>query len=90
MVLEKIFVCYSHCKHLGANVPMGEAILNPNGIIGTIYVKRHMTLLCTKYTMYKVSEKNVFDMTVSYCKPMASIWELMTSRMGPFLTTGLD
>ena len=31
MVSGKIFVCFSHCKYKGANVPWGLAILNPRG-----------------------------------------------------------
>ena len=45
---KKIFVCFSYCKYMGANVPWGGAILNPRGIIDRIYVKHHITLPHTK------------------------------------------
>ena len=37
-VLEKNFVCFSHCKYMVANVSLGGAILNPGSITGRIYV----------------------------------------------------
>ena len=48
IVSEKIFVCFSYCKYMGANVPWGGAILNPRDIIDRIYVKHHITLPHTK------------------------------------------
>ena len=42
VVLEKkIFLCFSHCKSMGAN--------DPRGMIGRIYKQDHYTLLHTKY-----------------------------------------
>ena len=52
MVSEKIFVCFSYCKYMGANVPWGGANLYTRGIIGRIYVKHHIILLHTKYTSF--------------------------------------
>ena len=49
---KKIFVCFSHCKYMGAKVPWNGAILNPRGIIGRVYIKHHITLLHTKYTSF--------------------------------------
>ena len=46
---KKIFLCFSHCKSLGANDPRGGAISVPRGMIGRIYIEDHKTLLHTKY-----------------------------------------
>ena len=46
---KKIFLCFSHCKSMGANDPRGGAIFDPRGMIGRIYKKDHYTLLHTKY-----------------------------------------
>ena len=46
---KKIFLCFSHCKSMGANGPRGRAIFDPRGMIGRIYKKDHYTLLHTKY-----------------------------------------
>ena len=46
---KKIFLCFSHCKSMGANDPQGGAIFDPRGMIGRIYKKDHYTLLHTKY-----------------------------------------
>ena len=49
VVSEKIFLCFSHCKSMGANDPRSGAIFVPRGMIGRIYKKDHYTLLHTKY-----------------------------------------
>ena len=41
VVLEKIFLCFSHCKSMGANDPRGGAIFDPRGMIGRIYIEDH-------------------------------------------------
>ena len=46
---EKIFLCFSHCKSMGANDPRGGAIFDPRGMIHMIYKKFHITMLHTKY-----------------------------------------
>ena len=46
---KKIFLCFSHCKSMGANDPRGRAIFDPRGMIGRIYKQDHYTLLHTKY-----------------------------------------
>ena len=46
---KKIFLCFSHCKSMGANDPRGGAIFDPRGMIGRIYKKDLYTLLHTKY-----------------------------------------
>ena len=48
-VSEKISLCFSHCKSMGANDPRGRAIFDPRGMIGRIYIEDHYTLLHTKY-----------------------------------------
>ena len=49
VVLEKIFLCFPHCKSMGANDPRGGAIFDPRDMIGRIYKEDHYTLLHTKY-----------------------------------------
>ena len=46
---KKTFLCFSHCKSMGANDPRGGAIFDPRGMIDRIYKKDHYTLLHTKY-----------------------------------------
>ena len=46
---KKIFLCFSHCKSMGANDPRGGATFDLRGMIGRIYKKDHYTLLHTKY-----------------------------------------
>ena len=46
---EEDFLCFSHCKSMGANDPRGGAIFDPRGMIGRIYKEDHYTLLHTKY-----------------------------------------
>ena len=53
VVLEKkIFLCFSHCKSMGANDPQGGAIFYPRGMIGRIYIEDHYTMLHTKYESF--------------------------------------
>ena len=40
---------FFHYKSMGSNDPVGPAKLDPNGMVGTIYVGDHQTLLHTKY-----------------------------------------
>ena len=49
VISEKIFLCFSHCKSMGANDPRGGAIFDPRGTVGRIYKEDHYTLLHTKY-----------------------------------------
>ena len=49
---KKIFLCFSHCKSMGANDPRGGAIFDPRGMIGRIYIEDHYTLLHTKYESF--------------------------------------
>ena len=34
---EEDFLCFPHCKSIGANDPRGGAIFNPRGMVGRIY-----------------------------------------------------
>ena len=46
---EEDFLSFSHYKSMGANDPRGLASLDPRGVIGSIYVGDHQTLLHTNY-----------------------------------------
>ena len=43
VVSEKkcFFLCFSHCKSMGANDPQGGAIFDPRGMNGRIYIEDH-------------------------------------------------
>ena len=49
---EDFFLCFSHCKSMGANDPQGGAIFDPRGMVGRIYIEDHYTLLHTKYESF--------------------------------------
>ena len=49
---KKIFLCFSHCKFMGANNPLGGAIFDPRGMIDRIDKEDHYTLLHTKYESF--------------------------------------
>ena len=49
---KKFFLCFSHCKSMGANDPRGGAIFDPRGMIGRININDHHTLLHTKYDSF--------------------------------------
>ena len=49
---KKIFLCFSHCKSMGANDPPGGAIFDPRGMISRIYIEDHYKLLHTKYESF--------------------------------------
>ena len=36
---RRFFLCFSHCKSMGANDPRGGAIFDPRGMIGRIYIE---------------------------------------------------
>ena len=38
---EEDFLCFSHCKSMGANDPRSGAIFDPRGMIGKIYIQDH-------------------------------------------------
>ena len=46
---KKIFLCFSHCKSMGANDPHSDAIFDPRGMVGRIYKEDHYTLPHAKY-----------------------------------------
>ena len=49
---KKFFLCFSHCKYMGANDPRGGAIFDPRGMIGRIYIEGPYTFLHTKYESF--------------------------------------
>ena len=49
---KKIFLCFSNCKSKGAIDPRGGAISDPRGMLGSIHVKLHITMLHTKYRSF--------------------------------------
>ena len=59
--------------------------MDPRGTVGRIYKEDHYTLLLTKY---ESSGPCGFGEDFFYVFPIVSLWELMTPRAGPFLTSG--
>ena len=53
---------FFHYKSIGSNDPVGPAKLDPNGMVGTIYVGDHQTLLQLNIEAVglMVSEKKIF------------------------------
>ena len=41
VISEKIFVCFSHCKSMGANDARGWSIFDPRGMVGRNYKEDH-------------------------------------------------
>ena len=58
-----LHVCLFYCMSIGANDPRGGAISDPRGMLGSIYVKLHITTLHTKYRalVVVVSEKKILS-----------------------------
>ena len=46
---EEDFLCFSHCKSMGANDPRGGVIFDTRGMVGRVYKEDQYTLLHTKY-----------------------------------------
>ena len=59
--------------------------MDPRGTVGMIYKEDHYTLLLTKY---EISGPCGFGEEDFYAFPIVSLWELMTTGAGPFLTPG--
>ena len=59
---EYFFLCFSHCKSMGANDHRGGAIFDPRGMVGRIYKEDHFTLKHTnmKALSLVVSERICF------------------------------
>ena len=66
--------------------PWGMASLGPRGLIGSIYVRDHKTLLHTKYISCRPHGFRVEDVFKFF--PIISLWELMTLGAWPFRTPG--
>ena len=73
------FLCFSHCKSMGANDPRGGAIFDPRGMIGRIYIEDHYTLLHTKYERFGPCGFGEEDFFMFF---------LMTPGAGPVWTPG--
>ena len=76
---KKIFLCFSHCKSMGANDPRGGAIFDPRGMIGRIYIEDHYILLHTKYESFGPCGFGEEDFFMFF---------LMTPGAGPVWTPG--
>ena len=46
---EEEYLCFSHCKSMGANDPRGGTIFDPRGMVGRIFFKEDHCMLHTKY-----------------------------------------
>ena len=83
---EGFFLCFSNCKSMGAIDPRGEAISDPRGMLGRIYVKLHITMLHTKYRSFGCCGFREEDFScIFHCKPMA---DNDAPRAGPVWTPG--
>ena len=77
---------FSHYKSMGANDPRGMASLDPRGLIGSIYVVDHYTLLHTNTYKFWASwfqRRRFFKVF-----PIISLWELMTHGVWPIWFPG--
>ena len=73
---KKIFFIFSYCMTMRDDDPRDVANLDPRGMIVSMYVEYHLTLLHTKYIQalgLVVLEKKVFE-----CFPIISLWQIMT------------
>ena len=57
--LEKILLCFSHFKYMGASAHLGCGHLNPRVHIGRIYTKHHMILNIN--TVGLMASENIFS-----------------------------
>ena len=62
VISEKIFLCFSHCKSMGANDPLDGAIFDPRGILAGFIKKTilHHYIQNMKALGLVVSEKKIF------------------------------
>ena len=67
---EEDFLCFFHCKSMGANEPWGGAISDPRGMLGRIYVKLHITMLHIEALAVVVSEKEDFFKSMGANDPL--------------------
>ena len=68
------FLCFSHCKSMGANDPGSGAIFDPRGMICRIYVMLYITILHTKYRSFApcgFREEDFFHVF-----PIISLWQM--------------
>ena len=83
MVLEKIFNVMYNCKVMRANDQRDVAILCHMGMLCGTYVKRHVTMLHTKYRSFGSCGFREDFSCISHCKPMADNDALGRSLYGP-------
>ena len=76
MMEKKIFLCFSHCKSMGANDPRGGAIFDPRGMIGRIYNKdhTHCYIQNMKALGHVVSEKKIFSCFAHHAPGAGPVW----------------
>ena len=71
VVLEKIFLSFSHCKSMGANDPRGGAIFDPRSMVGRIYEEDHCVYIATqKYESFGPCGFVEDFLCFSHCKSM--------------------
>ena len=77
VVSEKISLCFSHCKSMGANDPQGEAIFDPRGMVGRIYKRTttHCYIQNIKALGLVVSEKKIFFYVLPMTPPGCGLHE---------------
>ena len=76
---EDFFLCFFHCKSMGANDSRGRVIFDPRGMIGRIYIEDHYTSLHTKYESFGPCGFGEEDFFMFF---------LMTPGAGPVWTPG--
>ena len=69
---QDFFLCFSHCKSMGANDPRGGPIFDPKDMIGGIYKEEHYTLLHTKYESFGPCGFGEEDFYMFF--PMTPLW----------------
>ena len=67
-------------------MPWGVVCIDPRGTAGRIYKEDVYTLQHTKYESSRPCSFQEEDFFFVF--PILSLWELLTHRVGPFLTPG--
>ena len=78
---KRAFVCFSHCKYMGANDPQDGAIFDPRDMIGRIYVEHHITYcFILNIQALGLQKRRFFH--------ISPIWQIFTPRVWPIWTPG--
>ena len=80
---KKTFLCFSHCKSMGANDPQNRAIFDPRSMVGRNYKEDHYKLLHTKHESSGpcgFGEEDFF-LCFSHCKSMGAMEVAMETRV---------